>query len=33
MLDALDALFRSTAADGIVRMEYDTRIYVGNVED
>jgi SAM-dependent methyltransferase len=32
MLDALDALFRSTAAGGIVRMEYDTRVYVGSVE-
>jgi hypothetical protein len=33
MLDDLDALFRSTAANGIVRMEYDTRVYLGNVGD
>ena len=33
MLDDLDALFRSTAANGIVRMEYETKVYVGNVGD
>mgnify|MGYP003694398415 CR=1 FL=1 len=30
MLGDLDELFRSTAEDGIVRMEYDTKVYLGN---
>jgi hypothetical protein len=31
MLEDLDELFRASARDGIVRMEYDTKVYVGSV--
>ena len=31
MLEELDEVFRTTARDGIVRMEYDTKVYVGNL--
>jgi SAM-dependent methyltransferase len=32
MLEDLEELFRASARDGIVRMEYDTKVYVGSVE-
>lgn len=31
MLDALRELFHATAKDGVVRMDYDTRVFVGEV--
>jgi len=32
MLEDLEALLRASAREGIVRMEYETKIYVGSVE-
>lgn len=33
MLEELEALFRATAEKGIVRMEYDTQVYVGSLAE
>jgi hypothetical protein len=32
MLEDLEALFGASVQKGIVRMEYDTKVYVGSVE-